>query len=117
GSAGWDSSYGWGRVNAYKAALAATGGAPPPPTDSTAPTASIVAPTIGSTLAGTVTISVNASDNVGVTKVECYINDVLASTSATGSFSWNTTAYSNGSYTLRAKAYDAAGNVGTSAAA
>jgi hypothetical protein len=67
-------------------------------------------------VAGAVTIGVSASDNVGVTKVECYINDVLASTSTTGSFSWNTTAYSNGSYALRAKAYDAAGNVGTSAA-
>jgi len=116
GSAGWDSSYGWGRVNAYKAVLAATGGTTPPPSDSTAPTASIVAPSSGSTVSGSVTIAVSVSDNVGVTKVECYINDVLASTSATGSFSWNTTAYSNGSYALRAKAYDAAGNVGTSAA-
>src|SRR5437667_2425985 len=112
GAPGWDPSYGWGRVNAYKAVLAVTGGVS---ADATPPTATITSPSAGSTVAGTVTIGVSASDNVGVTKVECYINDVLASTSTTGSFSWNTTAYPNGSYTLRAKAYDAAGNVGTSA--
>jgi subtilisin family serine protease len=112
GTTGFDIYYGFGRVNAYKAVRAASGSAS---TDTTPPTAAISSPLAGSTVAGTVTIGVNASDNVGVTKVECYINDVLASTSASGSFSWNTTAYSNGSYTLRAKAYDAAGNIGTSA--
>jgi hypothetical protein len=60
---------------------------------------------------------VGASDNVGVTKVECYINGVLAASTAAApySFSWNTTVYANGTYTLQAKAYDAAGNIGTSA--
>ncbi len=114
GPAGWDSSYGWGRVNAYKAVLAA---AATVPTDTTAPAATITVPAAGSAMSGTVTIDVGATDNVGVAKVECYINGVLAGTSAaaTTTFYWDTTAYADGSYTLQARAYDAAGNVGTSA--
>jgi hypothetical protein len=48
--------------------------------------------------------------------VEWYLNGTLMGTSATApvAFLWNTTNYVNGSYTLLAKAYDAAGNVGTS---
>ena len=114
GAPGWDPSYGWGRVNAYKAVLAATGGTLPP-TDTTPPTATITAPTSASMVSGTVSVAVAASDNVGVTRVELYVNGALAGSSTTGSFSWNTTTYSNGSYTLLARAYDAAGNIGTSA--
>jgi subtilisin family serine protease len=117
GSSGWDTSYGYGRVNAYKALLAATGGSSTTPSDTAPPTANIIAPSNGSTLSGTVNVSVSASDNMGVAKVECYINGALAATSssASASFSWNTTGFANGSYTLQAKAYDTAGNVGTSA--
>ena len=62
------------------------------------------------------TIDISAIDDVCVTKVECYMNGVLAGTNATApaSFSWDTTAYTNGSYTLQARAYDAAGNMGSS---
>jgi len=103
-------------VNAYKAVLAAAG-ATPPPSDTTPPATSITASPGGSTVSGTVSVSIAASDNVGVTKVELYLNAALAGTSATSpaTFSWNTTAYPNGSYSLEARAYDAAGNVGTSA--
>jgi hypothetical protein len=115
GAPGWDPSYGYGRVNAYKAVIAASTGSPPPPTDGTPPSANIASPSGGSIVSNLATITVSATDNVGVTKVECYINDALLGTSTTGIFSWNTTAYPNGSYMLQAKAYDAAGNVGTSA--
>ena len=116
GAPGWDTSYGYGRVNAYKAVLAATGGTPPPPTDSTPPTATVSSPADSSTVLGTVTINVTATDDVGVRKVECYINGVLvgSSSSATPSFSWNTTTYPNGPGSLSAIAYDAAGNTGSS---
>jgi len=113
GPAGWDPSYGWGRVNAYKAVVAATGGSS---ADTTAPTVTITSPLAGSTLSGTATINVSATDNVGVTSVEFYINGALAGTNATGSFSWNTASFADGSYTLQARAYDAARNIGTSAA-
>ncbi len=116
GAPGWDPSYGWGRVNAYKAVLAATGGTPPP-ADTTPPTASITSPTGASTVSGTVSVAVTASDNVGVTRLELYLNEALAGTSTTvpATFSWSTATYSNGSCNLQARAYDAFGNSGSSA--
>jgi len=114
GAPGWDPSYGWGRVNAYKAVLAATSGTVPP-ADTTPPTATITTPTSGSTVSGTVFVAVAASDNVGVTRVEWLLNGALAGTSTTvpATFSWNTITCPNGSYNLQARAYDAAGNSGS----
>lgn len=87
--------------------------------DATAPTVSITAPTNGTTVSGTITITANANDNVGVTKVDFYRDGTTllgSDTTSPFSISWNTTTVSNGSHTLVAKAYDAAGNVGTSPA-
>ncbi|HEX7140821.1 MAG TPA: Ig-like domain-containing protein [Vicinamibacterales bacterium] len=86
--------------------------------DTTPPTTSITAPANGATVSGTVNVTATASDNVGVTKMEIYVDGGLASsnTNATSlAYSWNTTSVANGSHTLMSKAYDAAGNVGTSA--
>ncbi len=85
--------------------------------DTSIPTVSISSPANGATVSGTTSVSATASDNVGVTKVEFYVNGALqsSSTSAPYSFSWNTAAAANGAYTLSAKAYDAAGNAGNSA--
>jgi thermitase len=115
GAKGWDTSYGWGRVNAARAVAAA--GGQPPPADTTPPSAAVTAPTSTAILTGTVSVSVSASDNVGVTKIEWYLDGALKASSATASasFSWNTTTGANGSHTLAAKAYDSAGNVGSSA--
>jgi hypothetical protein len=87
-----------------------------PPTDNTAPTTSITAPANGATVAATVTVSATASDNVGVTRVEFYVDNVFQSqvASAPYNWSWNTTGVGNGSHSLTTKAFDAAGNVGTS---
>ncbi len=84
--------------------------------DTTPPATSITAPANGATVSGTTTVTASASDNVGVTKVEFYLDNVLQSTSlaAPYSWSWNTTTAANGSHSLASKAYDAAGNVGTS---
>lgn len=84
--------------------------------DTTAPTASITAPANGATVSGTTNVTANASDNVGVTKVEFLLDGVLQSTDTTSPYawSWNTTLSSNASHSLLAKAYDAANNVGTS---
>jgi hypothetical protein len=80
------------------------------------PTTSIVTPVSNASVSGTVTINVSAIDNVGVTKVEYYVNGVVqdSATSSPYVFSWNSASLSSGSYTLIAKAYDAAGNVGQS---
>ena len=80
-----------------------------------------VQPTVSAAETGTsgsITVSANASDNVGVTLVEFYVDNVLKATSNVPPYTANidSTTLSNGSHSLVAKAYDAAGNVGTSAA-
>jgi len=67
---------------------------------------------------GTITLSATASDNVGVTKVEFYVDGALKGTDTTSAYSMtlDSTTLANGSHTLTAKAYDAAGNVATSSA-
>jgi hypothetical protein len=84
--------------------------------DTTAPTVSVTAPTAGSTVSGTVSINASASDNVGVAKVEFYVDGALRSTDTTSpySWSWNTTTFANSAHTIVAKAYDAANNMGSS---
>jgi hypothetical protein len=80
------------------------------------PTVDITSPADSVSVSGTVLISVNAADNVGVTKVEFYVNGVLKATDtgAPYSCSWDTSSVASGTYTLMAKAFDAAGNVGQS---
>ena len=80
--------------------------------DTTAPTCSASE----SGTSGTITFSATASDAVGVTKVEFYVDGVLKGTDTTSPYSMtlDSTTLSNASHTLVAKAYDAAGNVGSS---
>ena len=80
--------------------------------DTTPPVVNITSPSNGATVSGTVTITASASDNVGVTKVEFYINNtkVGEDTTAPYEYNWNTTGYANGTYSLKAIAYDAANN-------
>jgi len=86
--------------------------------DLIAPTVALTAPANNATLNGTVTISSSASDNVGVTMVEFYINGILqyAGNLPPYSFSWETNRVSNGNYTIMAKAYDNAGHATQSSA-
>ena len=67
---------------------------------------------------GTITLSASASDNVGVTKVEFYVDNALKATDTATPYtaSLDSTTLTNGTHSLVAKAYDAAGNVGTSSA-
>lgn len=80
------------------------------------PTVAITSPAANATVTGSVTVSASASDNVGVTRVEYYVNGALAATDTQSpyQFSWDAGSLASGNYTLSAKAYDAAGNVGTS---
>lgn len=120
GSAGRDVYFGHGRVDASAAVAAALRAAvsPPPVVDSTAPSVAIVAPLASSTVSGLVPVSVNATDAVGVTRVELRVNGALVAsdTSAPYSFSWDSTKLANGMASVVATAYDAAGNGGSSAA-
>ncbi len=82
------------------------------------PTVSITAPASGATVAGTITVSANATDNVGVAGVQFKLDGANLGpvlTVAPYSTSWNTTTAVNGGHTLTAVAWDAAGNVATSA--
>lgn len=95
------------------------GGGEGAPADTVAPSVTIASPINNSLASGTILVDVAASDNVGVAKVELYQGAILLGTLTTGPylFDWDTTNLINsGSYTLTAKAYDAAGNVNTSPA-
>ena len=85
--------------------------------DTQPPTVSITYPTSGATVSSTITVTATASDNVGVVKVEFYLDGFLQFSTTTPPYYWiwDTASTANGSHTLSAKAYDAAGNVGTSA--
>jgi len=65
---------------------------------------------------GTLTLSASATDNVGVTNVEFYVDDVLrgSDTTAPHSIAYNSTPLGNGPHVLSARAFDAAGNNATS---
>jgi hypothetical protein len=83
------------------------------PPDTTSPTVSITSPGSGATLSGNVTVSANASDNVGVAGVQFRLDGAalgVENTIAPYSISWNTTATANGTHTLGAVVRDAAGN-------
>jgi len=86
--------------------------------DTAAPTVSITAPAAG-TISGTVIVSANAADNVGVVGVQFRldgINLAIENTAAPYTIYWNSLASTNGTHTLTAVARDAAGNTTTSAA-
>ncbi len=75
------------------------------------PTVQITNPSDGDTVSGTVTITADASDDVGVTKVEFYIDDVLKSTDDTAPYEyvWDSTTVADGNHTIKAIAYDGDG--------
>ena len=90
----------------------------PTPGDTTPPTTSITSPANGATVSATVDVAATASDNVGVSRVELFVDGSPAGSDTTSPYSiaWNTTTASNGGHSLQTRAYDAAGNVGSSAA-
>jgi hypothetical protein len=90
-----------------------------PGADTIPPTTSITSPANGATVSGTVVVKATASDNVGVTHMQILIDGSVVASNANStslSFNFNTTTVSNGSHTIVSKAFDAAGNVGTSSA-
>lgn len=81
--------------------------------DTTPPTVSLTAPAGGTMVSGSaVTVSANASDNVGVAGVQFKLDGVNLGSEDTATpytVSWNTLGASNGTHTLTAVARDAAG--------
>lgn len=87
--------------------------------DTTPPTVSLTAPAPPSTVSGTIAVSANATDNVGVAGVQFKLDGVNLAAEDTVSpygVSWDTTAATIGSHSLIAIARDAAGNTATTPA-
>ncbi len=85
-------------------------GSAPAPVNA-APTVSFTAPASGQTVSGTVSYGANASDDGGVTRVEFSVDGTALVTDLSSPFggSLDTTKLVNGTHTLRAVAFDAAG--------
>lgn len=80
--------------------------------DITPPTVAISYPANGAQVSGTIDVTATASDNIGVNKVEFYLDGSLKLTTNTTPYHWNfdTTTVSNGTHTILVKAYDALSN-------
>ncbi|WP_310734668.1 S8 family serine peptidase [Azohydromonas caseinilytica] len=116
GAAGRDPYYGYGRIDAAAAMRAALSVTPAP--DTQPPVAGITNLAGGSVVSGLVPIDVAASDNVGVARVELQVNGTTVAIDSTApyGFSWDSSGVPNGSASVTAVAFDAAGNRGTSSA-
>jgi Concanavalin A-like lectin/glucanases superfamily/Domain of unknown function (DUF1929)/Bacterial Ig domain/IPT/TIG domain/Kelch motif len=87
--------------------------------DTAPPTVSLTAPSNGASVSGAVTVSANATDNVGVAGVQFLLDGAplgAEDTTSPYSLSWNSATVANGAHTLSARARDAVGNTTTSAA-
>jgi hypothetical protein len=85
---------------------------PEVPVDNVKPTVSITAPLDGEAVDGQVSVEVAATDDRGVAQVELAVNGALAKTltSAPWIWTWDVSGLQGGPYTLRATAFDEAGN-------
>ncbi len=104
-----------GNVSAASAGLTVS-----TPPDTTAPTVSVTAPADGSTAHGTVTLSADASDDIGVEEVDFLVNGVVVGTAYEGppyTIYWDSSTVPDGSVTLTARAEDSSGNQTVSAPA
>lgn len=91
----------------------------PAPLDTVSPIVAITAPSSGAVVSGMVAVAANASDNVGVARVDFYIDGALAGTDASApyAYSWNASAVSNGVHMISAWAFDARSNLAVSSVA
>jgi len=101
-------------VSAYVVATPVPGG---PDTEN--PTVSIASPSSGSHVSGDVSLTANASDNFGVTRVDFFLDSgttpIGSAASAPYTITWDSGTTAPGPHSLSATARDAAGNTGTSA--
>lgn len=85
-----------------------------PVADLTGPTAVISKPLNNEVLTGIVDYEANARDDIAVSKVEFYADDILLDTDTTAPYGikWDTTVTTDGTHSLMVKSYDTSGNVG-----
>jgi concanavalin A-like lectin/glucanase superfamily protein/Big-like domain-containing protein/purple acid phosphatase-like protein len=112
----WVSNMGGSRMDAFMVKIPSqllTGATGTTGGDITPPTVSLGSPLASSTLSGTVTVSANAGDNLGVASVQFLLDGAdLGSeiTTAPYSVDWDTSTATAGTHILSAIAKDAAGN-------
>ncbi len=82
--------------------------------DRTPPTITITSPANASQVSGTVNITAVASDNIGVTKVDFYVDQVRIATDLIAPYTTQWTPAGDGTFTIAAIAYDKAGLTATS---
>ena len=90
-----------------------------PAPDTQAPSVSVTSPAAGAVLSGTVTLSANASDNVGVVGVQFLLDGAAFGAedqTAPYALALDTSSLAAGAHTVSARARDAALNVATAAA-
>jgi hypothetical protein len=108
----WVSNMGGSRMDAFIVQIPSqllTGAAPVPPP----PAVSITAPTAGTTVSNTVTLSANATDSVAIASVQYQLDGAnlgAAAKAAPYSVSWDTSTTTAGSHVLVAVLQDSAGN-------
>ena len=86
--------------------------------DTTPPVVTLISPTGGAKVSGTVAVTAIASDNVSVASVQFQLDNANLGPAEAASpylFSWDSTKTANGTHVLRAIATDSAGNSTTSA--
>jgi poly(hydroxyalkanoate) depolymerase family esterase len=85
--------------------------------DGSAPSVAITSPANGATVSGTVTVTMSASDDVGVDRVELLLDGTLLGSDAGAPYAvaWDSSTAGSGAHVLQARAFDLADNVGTSA--
>lgn len=102
-------------IDSVVATFKAANGTQPPPPDTTPPTVSIVSPTNGANVSGTVPVTATASDNVAVASVQLKLDGANLGpllTTAPYTVSWNTLQSANATHTITATALDTSGNAG-----
>lgn len=116
GAAGWDPHFGHGRINAAAAVQAVATTATALSIDTEPPQVSILEPLSGASVSGLVPVDIEATDNVGVVRVELWVNNtkVAIDTSEPFAFSWDSNGTSNGKAHLAVHAFDEAGNTAAS---
>lgn len=84
--------------------------------DNIPPVVDIVNPPDGQTVSGNINIVAEASDNIGVDRVEFYIDGFFRETATTPPYDylWDTSLENAGGHNLHARAFDLSGNSGVS---
>lgn len=89
-----------------------TGSEPSDPVDTTPPTVTVTSPQAGAEVADVLVVTVDATDDGGVDRVELWVGGSLEAIDrdAPWELDWDTRAVDNGARSFLVKAYDAAGN-------